>query len=61
MEVPGVLGAGGGMGSQTLSIDPAWENEGEFRNQSHLGSGFVCSYSKLGLLRSQSQAAWRQT
>lgn len=46
---------------QTLPIDPAWENEGEFRNQSHLGSGFVCSYSKLGLLRSQSQAAWLQT
>ena len=41
MEVLGVLGAGGGMGPQTRPIDPSWENEGEFKNQSHLGSGFV--------------------
>lgn len=61
MEVPGVLGAGGGTGPQTLPIDPSWENEDELKNQSHLGSGFVCGYSKLGLLRSESQVAWPQT
>lgn len=42
LEVAGVLGAGGGVGPHTLPIDPAWENVGKFRNQSHLGSGFVC-------------------
>lgn len=61
LKVVGVLGSGGGMGPHTLPIDPAWENVGEFRNQSHIGSGFVCGCSKLGLLRSESQAAWLRT